>query len=405
MDLKTGKLFWPETYKEKIQYEALNENIECDVVIVGGGMSGAITSYFLNKANLNTVVVEKNEIAGGSSSANTGLLQFSSDKALFENIQSFGEEAAVTHYQLSQDAVKQLTNEIIPKLPFNPDFIPRKSFYYASTEEDIEMIENEYKALKKHGFPVERLSKDDMKEVGHFPLTDAILTGSDAEVNPYKMANALIEYVVSKGVRVFEQTKVHGRKDVEDGVILYTDHEFEIKTKHVIYAQGYEAQERATDPNSVIDSSYAIATNQLKNRPFWKDEMMIWETARPYYYARTTADGRIVIGGLDETITLTEKRDSKLLHKSEQLIAKLEEWFPHLAGKVEAEYLWTAYFGDTHDGLPMIGRYERFPNSYFLLGYGGNGTIYSLVLGSLIADHILGKESEAFDLYMKHPIG
>lgn len=112
-------------------------------------------------------------------------------------------------------------------------------------------------------------------------------------------------------------------------------------------------------------------------------------------------DGRVVFGGLDEPTTRVEKRDSMLVHKRDELMDKLLQLFPELSGKVKAEYYWGAFFGETHDGLPTIGIYDEYPNSYFLRGYGGNGTVYSIILSQIIRDLIVKGGHEDLHLYLK----
>jgi glycine/D-amino acid oxidase-like deaminating enzyme len=98
MNLKTGSVYWPHTYKDAPSYPSIEKEITCDIVIVGAGVSGACTAYELRNSDLDVVLVEKRAVAAGSSSANTGLLQFANDQLLHEAIRSFGERAAVDHY-------------------------------------------------------------------------------------------------------------------------------------------------------------------------------------------------------------------------------------------------------------------------------------------------------------------
>lgn len=168
-----------------------------------------------------------------------------------------------------------------------------------------------------------------------------------------------------------------------------------------MFATGYEAQEEVNEPNAKVVSSYAIATNPVADLADWGEAMMIWETARPYLYARQTVDNRIIIGGLDEPTKYSEKRDSMMIHKRDELLDKLVDLFPELAGHVEADYYWGASFGETHEGLPTIGMYNDYPNCYFLLGYGGNGTVYSVILSQIIRDLIIKSTNPDVDLYLK----
>lgn len=381
MDLKAGKLYWNETYNEHMKYPALEEDITCDVCIVGSGSSGAHCAYFLAETGLNVILVDKRDLSTGSTVANTGLLQYSNDKSLTSLINSFGEEVGTRHVQLCLEAIHTLERKVVPSLADNPDFKIRKSLYYASNPGDVPMLKEEYHNLKTRNFPVEYYSEKEIGKHFSFLKAGALVTGNDAEINPYKHAHLLMKKA--------------------DHTELKTESGYSIRAQHVIFATGYEAQEEVKDPNAVILSSYAIATNPIANFAKWDEGMMIWETARPYLYARKTIDNRIIIGGLDERTTNLEKRNSKIIHKRDELLKQLVSLFPELEKVVQADYYWGAFFGESHDGLPTIGIYPNYPNCYFLMGYGGNGTVYSVILSQIIRDLITKNSHPDSVLYLK----
>ncbi len=84
-------------------------------------------------------------------------------------------------------------------------------------------------------------------------------------------------------------------------------------------AAGYEGLEFKKEKNATLISSYAIVTNPVEDLSSWYKRTLIWETARPYIYMRTTADNRIIIGGLDEDTNIAQERDSKLIHKKREI--------------------------------------------------------------------------------------
>ncbi|KPC97683.1 FAD dependent oxidoreductase [Geobacillus sp. BCO2] len=129
----------------------------------------------------------------------------------FELINSFGEMHAVRHLKLCEQAIRDLA-DAAQKLPFDCEFVTRDSLYYASSPEDVSKLEKEYAALKKHGFAVEWWTEQ--KIARHYPFRKpaALLTKEDGEVNPYKLTLGLLEYAKHRGVAIYEQTEINGKK-------------------------------------------------------------------------------------------------------------------------------------------------------------------------------------------------
>ncbi|MCK6074474.1 NAD(P)/FAD-dependent oxidoreductase [Paenibacillus silvae] len=390
MDLVYGTPYWPSTYKSDAEYPSLDTDISCDCLIIGGGMGGALTSRLLAERGVDTVVIDKRKIAHGSSSANTGLLQYTNDKTLTSCIHTFGEKKGVRFYELCREAMKQLT-EIAGRLDTDPWFIPRTSFCFASTEEDVALLEEEYETLQKYGFEAELWYADQIKK--HFPFEKpaALYTKGDAEVNPYRFVQGLFESARQHGARIYEQTEmIHCDYD-DEGVWCHTSNG-KIRAKRVVYAAGYETQEIKKDRAAYLKSTYAITTKPLPDLSSWHEQAMIWETARPYLYMRTTPDNRIIAGGLDEETPDKDQRELRASNQGNVLLEEVRSYFP-LEG-LDIDYAWGAVFGNTHDGLPLIGTHPDYPHSYFVEGYGGNGTVYSMIAAALIADAINGKTNE-----------
>ncbi|MCA1028243.1 FAD-binding oxidoreductase [Cytobacillus kochii] len=397
MNLKAGKLFWPMTMNDVKKYGCLQENKNCDVCIIGSGSSGAFLAYHLAKENIRTIVIDKRKIGMGCSSANTGLLQYSNDKSFTSYINSFGLSKAKKHLQNCFESISHYETNILPTLEDNPDFFKRKSLYFASKREDMKMLKKEFANLQAHQFPVRFLSRRDMRDCWSFEKEGAIVTEGDAEINIFKNIHYLLSAASKKGVEIFEESEIVGQKWGKDTVKLYTDNKSVIETKYVIYATGYEAQMDIAEKNAMIVSTYALATNPVDYQ--WPEDMFIWETARPYLYLRRTLDKRIIIGGLDESTSDSRKRDRMLVQKRDQLLKQLLLLFPMLKDKLEPAYYWTGFFGETHNGLPMIKQHPNYSNGYYLLTYGGNGTVYSMILSDLMKKFIANGDSKGMELY------
>ncbi|MFT9846886.1 NAD(P)/FAD-dependent oxidoreductase [Aneurinibacillus sp. REN35] len=400
MDLQSGRLYWPTTLSDTPVYPALEADVECDVLIIGGGSSGAQCAYYLSEHDLDVVVVDKRKIGYGSTSTNTALIQYAGDKMCFELANTFGERYTLRHLTLCRQAINEIEKAAV-SLPIDPEFTRRDSLYYASYPEDVTKLVREYELLKKHGFDVEYITEEEIGRLYPFTKRAALYIKNDGELNPYAFTLGLLEKARSRGVRIYEETEVTGEVYRDDQSTFYTNNQRAIHARYVIFAGGYEALETKKEKNAVISSSYAVITNQLTDEDFasWHKRTLIWETARPYIYMRTTKDNRIIIGGLDEDTTHADDRDSKIMHKKDKLIEEFNELFPAI--RVQPEFYLGAFYGGTHDGLPMIGMYDSFPNSYFLYAYGDNGTVYSMMLAKIITEAIVTGSQPDLDLYLQ----
>lgn len=129
---------------------------------------------------------------------------------------------------------------------------------------------------------------------------------------------------------------------------------------------------------------------------FWPRERLLWNTADPYLYMRTTADNRVMIGGRDEDFYSPARRDKLIGLKTKQLTRDCRKLFPDM--DFIPEFSWAGVFGSTEDGLPYIGPYKNLSNSYFALGFGGNGITFSLIAAEMIADLVEGKRNNDFSI-------
>jgi glycine/D-amino acid oxidase-like deaminating enzyme len=350
-------------------------------------MSGALTAYTLAAEGLKVAVLDKGAMACGSSLANTGLIQYSNDVMLHQLMQQIGKTKAVQFYHLCVKAIDRL-EQVSRSLEEPVDFIRRSSLYFASVEQDVDLLIKEYKALSGNGFKVDYLEAEELAKQYPFRKPAALLTYGDAELNPYRFIRAILTYLDSKGVHFFEHTEVTALENQPDHIAVHTPNGLFI-AENAIVATGYCSPPGLEESGIDLNCSYAIATQPVDGLDsVWKDRVLIWETRRPYFYLRTTADGRIVAGGLDEDKPTFPHSKQLIAQRAEALRREVESLFPML--KVEAEYAWAAVFGESRDNLPFIGKHPQRERLYYLLGYGGNGTVYSTLGSEIIRDQILG---------------
>jgi glycine/D-amino acid oxidase-like deaminating enzyme len=124
---------------------------------------------------------------------------------------------------------------------------------------------------------------------------------------------------------------------------------------------------------------------------------LIWETARPYLYLRTTHDKRILIGGKDDGFSDPRKRDRALPAKAKALEQAFKKLFPNI--HFRTDFKWAGTFASTKDGLPFIGSLPGKPHTYYALGFGGNGITFSVLAAQIITRMALGLQDDDARLF------
>lgn len=390
MDLSSGYPFWLVRHGLPFDYPALCEDKSTDAVIMGGGISGALVSYYLTAAGIKNIVIDARTIGLGSTCASTSLLQYEIDTPLCELIHKVGLNDAVRAYQLCDNSINTL-QKIAQKIKFT-EFEKRESLYYAAAKKDVKFINEEFAVRQKHGFDVKLLSARAVKKQFEINAPAAILSAQGGQTNAYLFAHALHQYSIKKGAKVFDRTCVTKIEHTKTGVKLTAANGRIVKAKKLIYATGYESVKYINKKIVDLQSTYAFCSEQDAdtNLPF-RNKAMLWNTADPYLYMRTTPDNRILIGGRDEKIFDPKKRDLLLSAKTAALVRDFKKLYPGI--DIKPEFSWCGTFGSTKDGLPYIGEYPGLPNSYFALGFGGNGITFSLIAAEILKDLITGKEN------------
>lgn len=405
MKLVSGKRIWIEEMPIPNKFSYLSDDIECDVVIIGAGIIGAISSYYLTEAGIKTILVDKSTIGYSSTSASTSILQYEIDNELNGLKAVLGVDKAVRCFKLVENAVYDIKG-ILDKIGNACDFQLKSSLYYTNKSNQAESIKREYELRKEHGFDVEYIDKEKAGNMFSFNVEAGILSKSGCGyLNPYAFTNQLITHSISKGLKVFENTKIDTINANNDTTLLETSLGKKIKSKKVIVATGYEGVDYIPEKISTFTRTFTIVSNPVKSFEGWHDKCIIRDNEHTYTYLRTTSDNRIIIGGEDISIGSKNSRVSKLENmenfeneKYNILESKLKSYFP-LIKDISIAYKFNGIFGTTKDELPYIGEHYKNPNCYFSLCYGSNGILYGIIGAKLITDLYLGNKNDDLELF------
>lgn len=394
LKLRSQSAFWPIEAGLIETYPSLKRDETCEVAIIGAGVTGALMAHRLSREGICCVVIDAGQIGGGSTSASTALLQYEIDEPLHRLITLRGEDHAVRAYRLCAGAIDRI-GDLAAEFPGACEFRRVPSLYLASSEDDVEELEKEFTVRRAHGFDVTFLRPDEIS--GRFPFSApaALWTEQAGQINPYRFAHALLAASARQGAGIYDRTEVKKYDSHARGVTLTTEAGWVIEAKKVVFATGYLTPQFLNQKIVQLKSTYAFISEPQEEH--WHRDCLIWESARPYLYLRSTADGRILVGGEDEKFTNAKVRDALIDAKTEKLLSRFHGLFPETA--LEPAYGWAGTFGETKDGLGFIGENPELLHGYFALGYGGNGLTYSAIATDILSDLIQGRPNADAEIF------
>lgn len=392
MDLKSNEPFWLIKNGLLATYPALREDKVCDVLIVGGGITGALIAHQCISMGKKCVLIDKREIVNGSSAATTSMLQYEIDTPLYQLMELIGEEGAIVSYEACSKAIDNI-GLLSRKIGSKAGFRTKDSLYYASRKKDITWLKQEFDARKAAGFKVKWLDEDEIKTRYHLDKAyGGILSEQGASIDAFCFAHELLTHNVRHGLEVFDKTALISVKSNPRSHTAEVSTGATIRAKKIIYCIGYETV--GIIPEKFVDllSTFAIVSEVNPSLYQRYKDLLIWNTSDPYLYMRTTDDGRFLIGGEDEEFRNPQKRDALIAKKTD----KLERSFHKIFNRpFFTDFSWAGTFGVTKDGLPYIGEHKQFKNTYFVCGFGGNGITFSVTAMEMVAHWLENK---------KHPL-
>jgi glycine/D-amino acid oxidase-like deaminating enzyme len=399
MDLTSGAPFWPLKNGLLGVYPPLTGDEECEIAIVGGGVTGALCAYYLTQAGFDVVLLDKRDIGFGSTSASTSLLLYELDVDLVDLIEKIGIENAQRAYRLCLEAI-DVIEALVAQFKDDCGFARSKSLYLASHSRDADQLQREYLARQAAGFRVEYWESNTLRRVSSLRNRAAILSHDAAQIDAFRFTHQLMAQAATHGARIFDRTAMTHCEYRESGVCLHTSRGKTVRAHRVVFATGYEVEAQLWQKIVTLHSTYVIVTEPLTNFAGWPEKhrpWMMWETARPYLYVRATSDGRAMIGGEDVPFQNATARDALIERKAALLQQRFNELFPDI--KTEIAFAWAGTFGATRDGLAYIGAPPENPAALYALGFGGNGLTFSVIAAQIICDACLGRENANASLF------
>jgi glycine/D-amino acid oxidase-like deaminating enzyme len=376
---------------------ALAESVDCDIAIVGAGITGALIADALIGTRRRIVMLDSRDVALGSTSATTALLQYEIDTHLTDLVRSLGAERAIAAYQACVESFDLLERRF-PELLAHSNYRRCESLYLAENERALPALRSELQARCDLGLSCQWLERAEIESRYGCRRPGAILSSLGGQLDPVRFTQALIAGVERHGVSVFARTPVKSIEEHDGKLRITTGAGHFVDAGHVVVAAGFESVDFLDTRVADIANTFALVTEPLEDAQRVATMPVIWESARPYLYLRGTPDGRLIVGGADVPFKNAAARDAVLGRQ----VRKLAEGYRELFGEElpPISHAWGGSFASTSAGLPHIGPAPGMhPRLLFALCYGGNGITYSVHAGEMIRAHVESRPHELDEIF------
>lgn len=358
--------------------------LDADVVIVGGGLTGAATAYACGVAGVRAVVLEAGRVAQGSAGRSAGLLLPDPGPSFRDLSQKHGVRTARRVYQVWRRASLDAA-ALLRRLGIRCGLDAQDALVVAGRD-DEKRLRRELDARSSAGLEGTWLNRRQVSASLALDAPGAMKMRDAFGLDPYRAGLGLVSAAVKRGVRFFERSPVStvrfSRRDVEavsPGAI--------VRAQTVVVTTGSATQEfRQLRRHFSRRESYLALTEPMAaamRKGLGSRAAIIADTRTPRHRIRFTSDDRILIAGADQAETPPRTREAVLVQRTGQLMYELLTMYPAISGLMP-EYGWELSYGETADGLMYIGPHRNFPRHLFALGSGGDS-----ITGAFLAARIL----------------
>jgi glycine/D-amino acid oxidase-like deaminating enzyme len=357
----------------KPTYPELTEDTETDVAVVGGGITGLTTAYLLKKSGLKVVVLEKHNLASGTTGGTTGKVTSQHGLKYADLAKRFGEDAARVYGQTNQAALDDI-EQIIQKEKISCDWSRADNYVYTTKPEKLSEFKAEAEMAAKLGLPASFETKLDLP----FEVAGAVKFANQAKFQAKDFVAGLAKAVNGQGSQVYENSEVIGFS--EDPAWVETKRA-KVAARHIVVATKVPAAPLVARLSYCFSefptTSYIVATktkSSLKGMYISPDKDN---------YSILPLSGFLLIGGENHLPIFID-------HKAHY--QKLADYGARHFGLQKIDYMWRALDYLAYDGIPLIGKvYPWSRRMYTATAFQKWGLTTSMVAARILHDLILDK--------------
>lgn len=391
--------YYRDSAGEAIAYASLQDTIECDVCVIGGGFTGVSAALNLAEAGYKVALLEAERIGWGASGRNGGQASTGFAKDMVHIARTLGDAHARQLWQMSLEATAIIQQRII-RHGIDAEYRPGH-LQAATKASHLPSLEAEYDYVTKiMGYDqLQRLSKANLPNViNSTRFQGGLLDMGSGHLHPLKYVRGLADAAAQAGARIFELSRaVRIDTAAPSRPVVHTETAL-VRARHVVVCcNAYIGKLHAHIRARIMPvGTYIIATEPLgENRALalLPGNACVSDTNFVLDYFRLSGDWRMLFGGRVSYTTVPPPGLAQRMRK------RMLATFPSLYD-IAITHAWGGFVDISLNRLPDFGRLPG--NIYYAQGFSGQGVALSGLAGKLMADAIRG-DAEKFDIFSRIP--
>jgi glycine/D-amino acid oxidase-like deaminating enzyme/nitrite reductase/ring-hydroxylating ferredoxin subunit len=355
--------------------EPLKGNLNVDVAVIGAGLAGILTAFFLQERGLKVIVLERSRLGEGETGRTTAKITAQHGIIYDKIINQYGIEIARQYAKANLQAINQY-EKIIQKLKIDCNFKRSPAYIYSTGKTD--KLENEAAAAARIGIPSFMTDRTELP----FRVNGALVFSNQARFHPLLFLKS-----IASNLKIYENTRV---KTVEDNTVYYD--KGRVKAKWVVIATHY--------PIINFPGYYFLRMHQTRSYVLGLQKVPeiqgMYLDVRDNGLSFRSEGDTLLFGGAGHRTGKHPTTSSNALGRYEVLRRNAKRFYP----SAEICYQWSAQDCMTSDGIPYIGRYSAStPHLLVATGFNKWGMTSSMVAANLLADYITGVKNENADAF------
>jgi len=372
-----GSLYWAERTAENRRraHPKLKGRHTADVVVIGGGLTGATSAYVLAAAGLNVMLVEADRVASGSTAGSLGAIVPEPDAWIRDAEPAAGRRPSRLMWKGAHKSAAEFA-AAIRKLNIKCDLQPATYLINARTSDEAAYLRREQALRRAAGVGAAWVTPAATRSQTGLDTAGALGPGGAFTYDPVRAALGLIGAAEEHGAKIFEKSAVRRTTFTrKDATVILGD--AVIRTRGIIVATG--------EPGSVFgqlrrhvrrEHGAVVVTEpfnaQMRREAGKRKSIVAGATPTDRHWVRWLADDRAMFAGATTRMVPPRQQDKVLVQKTAQLMYELSVRYPAISG-LPARWSWHTEVVTTPDGLPWIGPHRNYPFHFFAMAFGWHG--------------------------------